>query len=480
MKDTRHIVVVGGGIGGYTAAIRAARHDFKVTLIEDKDIGGTCLNVGCIPTKSLLHNSAMIRALPHHLGLAAQDSSIEVPPSAFANLTQQKSATVERLVGGVQMLLRRNKIEHIQGRAEFTGPRSLRIVGADKTIKADIVVIATGSIVAIPPIPGTDIPSVIISDDAIALAERPSRLAILGGGVIGVEFAQIFANLGTEVTIVEIADRILPEEDREAADLMAKLLTARGVTIRTGVKAIKIDKHKNGAALVLEGGDRIEADKVLLATGRIPNTARLGLEKAGIRSDRGAIIVDDRMRTNVAGVYAVGDATGGPLLAHRAAAQAEGALADCLGHSVPPMSALAMPRAIYTQPEMASVGLTEEQAKAQGNIKVGRFPFAANGKALIGGEAEGFVKVIADARHEQILGIIMVGPDVTSLLGEATLAVQMELNLPALMYTIHAHPTLSEALVEAAHDAYDGGAIHQPPARKASERIEGGKRNEPE
>jgi dihydrolipoamide dehydrogenase len=469
MGDPAHLIVIGGGIGGYTAAIRAARQGLQVTLVEDCALGGTCLNVGCIPTKSLLHSSAMIRALPHHAALAGLEGQITVPPSVFTNLREEKSTAVDRLVGGVRTLLRRNKITHISGRAEFIGPKTLKISGQEEAIDGDVIVIAAGSVVAIPPIDGIDLEDVITSDEAIELTERPDRIAILGGGVIGVEFAQIFANLGTEVTIVEMADDILAAEDREAAALLAKLLNAQGVTIRTGARVNAIAKEKGGVTLSLDGGaEGIEVDKVLVATGRKPNIEGLGLDVAGIETRAGAIAVDDFLRTNVTNVYAVGDITGGPLLAHRAGAQAECAIGHYLGHKVPPMSALAMPRAVYTQPELACVGLTEEEARAQGEIKVGRFPFAGNGRALVLGETSGFVKVIAAASDEQIIGIVMVGPEASNLLGEATLAVQMELTLTALMYTVHAHPTLTEALLEAAHDAHDCGAIHQPPKGKAT------------
>jgi|TARA_B110000211_G_C14074581_1_gene551468 dihydrolipoamide dehydrogenase len=469
MTNPKHLIVVGGGVGGYTAAIRAARHGLQVTLVEGGELGGTCLNVGCIPTKSLLHNSAAIRGLPYTSALAARKNNVENSRNVLANLIREKSKSVEKLVSGVQMLLRRNKITHVSGKAVFTGPKTLKIVGTDKTIAGDVIVIATGSVVTLPPISKIDIKEVITSDDAINLVELPDSIAIMGGGAIGVEFAQIFANLGAEVTLLEMADRILSDEDPEATNLIAKTLSAQGVTIRTGVKVSRISKVKGGVILDLEGCDNnIKADKVLLATGRKPNIEGLGLAAAGIEMHEGAIKVDDHLRTNVSGVYAVGDVTGGPLLAHRAAAQAECAVGHYLGHNVPPMSTLAMPRAVYTQPELASVGLTEEQAQAQGDIKVGRFPFSANGRAVVIGKPSGFVKIIADARHEQILGIVMVGPDASNLLGEATIAVQMELTLSVLMYTIHAHPTLSEALVEAAHDAHDGGAIHQPPTLQAS------------
>jgi dihydrolipoamide dehydrogenase len=467
---TRRLVVIGGGIGGYTAAIRGARHGLDVTLIEAGELGGTCLNVGCIPTKSLLHNSIMVHDLFHHLALAGQDGQAAPAAHVLGRLAAEKSSAVERLVRGVRTLVARNAITLLNDTASFTAERRLRLASDGRELEADFVVIATGSIPVVPAIEGLAGPHCLTSDEAVALKERPARLVIVGGGVIGVEFAQIFANLGTQVTILEVADRILAGEDREAVDVLAKSLSTQGVAIRTGTRLRSAVAGNGLVELAIEddtGRSVLTVDSILVAVGRRPNVDSLGLASAGIATEHGAIAVDDRMRTGIPGVYAVGDVTGGPLLAHRAAAQAECALADILGLEAPAFSALAMPRAVYTRPEIASVGLTEAEASAMGEVKVGRFPFSANGKALVGGHAEGFVKIVADARHDQILGVTMVGPDVSNLLGEATLAVQMEMTLSALIHTVHAHPTLSEALVEAAHDARDAGAIHLPPARRA-------------
>ncbi len=466
---TGHLVVIGGGIGGYTAAIRGARHGLAVTLVEAGQLGGICLNVGCIPTKSLLHNSAMVHDLPKHLALAGHDRPPAPAPDSLVRLAGEKSAAVERLVRGVHTLVKRNAITLLDDRASFSGERSLRLASDGRELQADFVVIATGSVPVVPAVEGLAGAHVLTSDQAISLTERPERLAIVGGGVIVVEFAQIFANLGTRVTILETADRILAGEDREAVDVLATCLAAQGVTIRTGTRLRSVAPRQGLVELSIEGGtgpSALAVDRILVAAGRRPNVDALGLAAAGIATKQGAVAVDDRMRTGVRGVYAVGDVTGGPLLAHRAAAQAECALADILGLEAPAFSTLAMPRAVYTRPEIASVGLTEAEASAMGEVKVGRFPFSANGKALVGGHAEGFVKIVADARHDQVLGVTMVGPDVSNLLGEATLAVQMEMTLSALIHTVHAHPTLSEALAEAAHDARDGGAIHLPPARR--------------
>jgi dihydrolipoamide dehydrogenase len=344
-------------------------------------------------------------------------------------------------------------------------------VGSGRVVAGDFVVIATGSKPILPPVPGIDLPGVMTSDDAVAMTTLPKSVTIVGGGVIGVEFAQVFANLGTKATIIELAGRLLGEEDAEAADVLAGTLKRQGVDIRLNHRLAGITTTKGGLAVKAQsqGGETstIDSETILVAIGRRPDAQALDPGKAGVACAAGAVVVDEWQRTSADGVYAVGDVCGGLLLAHKAGAEAETALAHMLGRRGASMSGRAIPRAVYTAPEIACVGLTEAQARERGTIKVGRFPFSANGKAIVGGHAEGFVKVIADDAYEQILGVAMVGPDVTNLLGEATLAVQMELTLEALMETVHAHPTLSEALVEAAHDAHNSGAIHIPPKGRA-------------
>lgn len=464
----RQLLVIGGGIGGYTAAIRGARLGMRVCLVEQGALGGTCLNVGCIPTKSLLHHSAQLRDMAQLGGHGVDPAAIR---PRMALLAQEKSAAVKRLVGGVETMIRRNQVERVKDRASFVGHKTVRLAGSGETLSADIVVVATGSIPSIPRIEGIGLPGVITSDEAVALEQLPESIAILGGGVIGVEFAQIFANLGVAVTIFEMADAILGGEDREAVDVLAGVLSSQGVVIRTGARVRSISRRGEGLCVAAEdknGSCVVDAGLVLVATGRRPNIGELGLENACVEIRDGAIAVDEWQRTSAEGVYAVGDVCGGPLLAHKAGAEAESAMANATGRWSAPVRSLAMPSAVYTQPELASVGLSEAQARQRGQVKVGRFPFAANGKAIAGGHFEGFVKIVADAEYEQILGITIVGPEASNLLGEATLAVQMEMTLPALMGTIHAHPTLCEALVEAAHDAHDGGAIHLPPHRGAA------------
>lgn len=459
----KKLVVIGGGVGGYTAAIRAARDGLDVTLVERGELGGTCLNAGCIPTKSLLHQAQVFRQAGTlgHFGIDPARLTL-----AIGVVMGKKNEAVAKLVGGVNTLVRRNRITLVKGSAEFTGPRTLRIRETGAALVADVVVIASGSEPVLPPIPGVDLEGVVTSDGALAISVLPRQVLIVGGGVIGVEFAQIFSDFRVQVTVVEKLERLVAEEDAETTAVLQRCLVRNGVDIVTGgtVQAIR----RKGAQLAVgfstaAGAREVTVDMVLVAVGRKPRLGELALDKAGIRVQGGAIQTDDRCRTNVAQVYAVGDVRGGLLLAHKAAAEAECAIADITGHPTT-MTGRAIPRAVYTTPEIAAVGLTEAEARSTyPKLKVGRFPFSASGKAISTGHVEGFVKIVADGATDQVVGISMVGPDVTNLLGEATLAVQMELTLPALMETVHAHPTLTEALMEAAHDAYDGGAIHLPP-----------------
>jgi len=462
-QGTGRLLVIGGGIGGYTAALRAAKAGLQVTLVEAGALGGTCLNVGCIPTKSLLHQGRVYRQATGlaHFGVAPGMLRVNL-----GEVMRRKDAAVARLVGGVQMLVRRNRVTLVAGTAAFVNERRVRVQETGAVLDFDRCVIATGSEPVVPPIPGVTLEGVITSDGAVALSALPQRLAIVGGGVLGLEFAQVFGDFGCRVTVIERMDRVLPEEDPDVGEALRTSLAARGVRFALGAGVTRIARTADGLAVHLDGpaqGPPVAADRVLLAVGRRPRVAALGLAAAGVRLERGAIVTDERCRTGVPGIYAVGDVRGGLLLAHKAAADGEAAVADLLGQP-PVRGAQLIPRAVYTSPAVASVGLTEAQARlAHPHLKVGRFPLSANGKALADEDDEGFVKVMADGATGQVVGIAMVGTGVTELLGEATLAVQMELTLSALMQTVHAHPTLSEALVEAAHDAHDHGAIHLPP-----------------
>ena len=459
------IVVIGGGPGGYVAAIRAAQLGAEVTLIERDRMGGTCLNVGCIPTKALLRTAELLTEARD----AAKHGVIATPVLDFPAAQAAKTAVVDKLVGGVEGLMKVNKVRVVRASARFTGPKSLVADGED--VPFDKVIIASGSVPAMPPIPGADGPACVDSTGALAFDSPPERLVIVGGGVIGVELASIYAAMGTQVSIVEMLDEILPPMDRElAAALRAKLVGA-GLSIRTGATVLRIEPRGAGASVMVKDGDAtlaLEADKVLVAVGRRANTEGLGLDAAGVTLDRGCIEVDAGQRTNVEGIYAIGDCTGGAMLAHVASAQGEVAAENAMGGAAS-YDGRTNPSCVYTNPELAGVGLTEEQARAgRGDgVRVGRFPLAANGKALILG-GEGMVKVIADAEFGKILGVHIFGPRATDLIAEAAVAIGAEATLDDVAAVIHAHPTVAEAVREAVL-ATLGRAIHvrNPRARKA-------------
>jgi dihydrolipoamide dehydrogenase len=418
--ETRKLVVIGGGIGGYTAAIRAARDGLDVTLVESGVLGGTCLNVGCIPTKSLLHQAQVFRevgTLAHH-GVDSGKLSV-----ALTAVMARKNDAVQKLVQGVKTLVRRNRVTLVQGTAEFVGPKSVRVRETGALLEADAVVIASGSEPVVPPIPGVDLDGVVTSDGALTITALPQRALIIGGGVIGVEFAQIFSDFGVQVTVVEKLERLVSEEDAEVAGVLQRSLAQDGVDILTGstVQAIRRQGKSLAVAVATPAAAReIVADLVLVAVGRRPRIKDLGLERAGITVQAGAIATDGYCRTSAPDVYAVGDARGGLLLAHKAAAEAECAVAGITG-SAWSMDGRVVPRAVYTTPEIAAVGLTEVEAQRRyPSLKVGRFPFSASGKAITNGHVDGLVKVLADSATDQIVGIAMVGADVTNLLGEAT------------------------------------------------------------
>lgn len=456
------LVVVGAGVGGYTAAIRAAREGMAVTLVESGEVGGTCLNLGCIPTKSLLHHAHMVRGAQAWRMFGLDPTSLRVD---FAAVAASKDQAVAQLVQGVHTLVKRNRIRLVAGTAEFLDPHTVKLRETGELLRGERFVIATGSEPVLPRLPGIDLPGVVTSDGALGWTRLPASVLVIGGGVIGVEFAQIFSDLGSQVTIVEQQQALLLQEDPELVRVLQKQLVQGGVELRlhSVVEGLRAQGPGIEAAISsAQARSTLTADAVLVAVGRRPSTAGLGLERLGLRTDEGAVATDEFCRTALAHIYAVGDVRGGPLLAHKAGAEAECAVAHMLGERRP-ITASVIPRAVYTAPELAVVGLTEAEARRHyGAIKVGRFPFSASGKALTMGETQGLVKVVADAATDQILGIGMVGPDVTNLLGEATLAVQMELTLDAVAQTVHAHPTLTEALMEAAHDA-GAGAIHLPP-----------------
>ncbi len=457
------VVVVGGGPAGYVAAIRASQLGGKVILIEKDSLGGTCLNRGCIPTKALLHSVEILE-----LARGGKDYGVSVgePIIDFTKMMSRKDTVVNTLVSGVQYLMRSNAIEVIKGTGKVISPTEVEVdSGQKEAVKAAKIILAPGSVPSVVPIPGVDGSGVITSDDALQLSEIPQSLLVIGGGAIGVEFATIFAKLGAKVTIVEMLPQIIPTEDHELSMSLKRVLERDGIKILTSAQVSRIEDNTEGDKLISvatgEGEQKLTAELVLVAVGRKPNIEGLGLGRVGIKTERGSITVNDRMETNVPGIYAAGDAIGGILLAHVASAEGVVAVENALGEDSV-IDYKVVPRCIYTMPEVAAIGLTESQAREEGlSLKVSNFPFTANPKAVILGQPDGFVKVLSDAKSGEIFGIHIFGPQATELISEAALAMKMEATVSEISSTIHAHPTLSEAIRETALDA-EGRVVHMP------------------
>jgi len=454
------LIVIGTGPGGYHAAIRAAQLGLKVAAIEADAVGGVCLNVGCIPTKALLHAAETLE----HAKEAAEFGLVFAEPKRdLGKMGKWRDKVVKKLTGGVASLLKGNGAELIRGRARFVGPHELEVDG--KKLSAKKIIIATGSEPMTLPGFEPDGERVLTSTEMLAVERGvPERLLVIGGGVIGLEFASIYARLGSTVTVVEYTEQILPGSDPELVKLLARSLKKQGITIKTGTKAVGYEEGKDGLQVRLEaasGGkeEALEADKILLAVGRRPRSADIGLEAAGVQVDeRGFIPTNEHMETNVAGVYAIGDVTRPPLLAHKA--MKEGLVAAEHAAGKPAAFDQQIPAVVYTQPEFASVGLTEAAAGEKGiKTAVGRFPLSASGRALTLQQTTGMVKVVADAENDLLLGVHILGAGASELIAEATLALEMAATASDLALTIHPHPTLSENLMEAAENLH-GEAIH--------------------
>lgn len=452
------IAVIGGGPGGYVAAIKAAQHGKKVCLFEKGELGGVCLNRGCIPTKALLKSAAVLQEVRD-----AGQFGVTVPGAAaaaldFAAAQRRKAGVVKKLTGGVGMLLKSNQVTVFSGQASFADKNTL-LLGSER-ITADNIIIATGSQPARLPIQISADAPVITSDEALELKEIPHSLVVVGGGVIGVEFAYLFASLGTKVTIVEMFDRILPPVDAEVAQQADKMLRGLGIQIFCSAKATKIENttlhfEQGGAAKQAAG------EKILIAVGRTPNTEGLNLTAAGVAMAGKAIKTDERMRTNVPGIYAIGDVNGKSMLAHTASAEGLVAVDSIIGKTSE-MDYGRIPACVYTHPEIASIGMAEDEARQKHeDIKVGKFPFAANGKAMVEGESAGFIKVITEAKYGEILGVHMFGLHATDMIASMAVALTAEAGAHEIVAAVHPHPTLSEAVAEAFHAALDR-AIHIP------------------
>lgn len=462
--QTYDVIVIGGGPGGYVGAIRAAQLGLKAAIVERERLGGVCLNWGCIPSKALLRNAE----LAHILTKRAKDFGI-----AFDNLrldykvaVKRSRRVVDRLVKGVEYLMKKNKIDVHYGTGFLLAPDQVQVTdkeGNTQVLRARNVIIATGARPR--SIPGVEIDGrrVLSYRQAIVQDTLPKSAIIIGAGPIGVEFAYVWHNYGVKVTIVERLPHLLPLEDEEVSRELEKAFKRAGIGFRVNAPVQKVDVTDAGVKVTVSASGKeevLEAEQVLMAVGVRPNTENLGLESLGVRLEKGFIQVDARMRTNVPGVYAIGDVTGKTLLAHVASAQGIVAAETIAGVETVELEYEMMPRATYCQPQVASFGLTERQARERGyEVRVGKFPFQANGKALGLGESVGFVKIVADAKYGEILGAHMIGPEVTELLPELTLARAWELTPEEIARNVHAHPTLSEVLMEAAH-AWSGHAIH--------------------
>lgn len=464
----KKIVIIGGGPGGYVAAIRAAQLGAETHIVEKESLGGTCLNVGCIPTKALLHTAELFHAVRfgERIGLKGDSVSID-----WAALMKRKQSVVRRLVGGVGGLLKANGVTVHKGCGELTGPGSVKIHGdKEEVLMADAVIIATGSLPVKLNFPGADLPGVIDSTGALSLTKMPASLVIIGGGYIGIEFAALFSALGAQVTVVELLPEILAGIDSELAATLKQTLLKDGVTFMNGAKLDSVCQVQGGlSAKVLLGSEtkEINAETVLVAVGRRSFTDGAGMEATGVKMDRGKVAVDDNYQTNLPGVYAIGDCNGIMMLAHAASHQGIAAVEHAMGHASGAHGQPIVPACIYTSPEIASVGITEEKAKEQGiAYKKGVFPLAGNGKAMIEEGETGFIKILAGEKYGEIIGVHMIGPRVTEMIGEATLAMRLEATVDELVSTIHAHPTVSESIGEAAL-AVSGQAIHWPPGMKS-------------
>jgi len=464
------VCVIGAGPGGYITAVRASQLGLKVAVVERDELGGVCLNRGCIPTKAMLRSAEVLTTMRHagDYGVTAENVGFD-----FEKVISRREKVVKQLTTGVGSLLKSYDTIVLKGTAKLAERGKVRLTGSsDDTVNTKNVIIATGSVPAKLPIPGGDGPGVIDSDGALALREVPKSMLIIGGGAVGCEWACVFAAFGTKVTLVEMLPTLLPLEDEEMGKTLARSLGRQGVTIHTEAKLEEIAQGDDGLSVgvvTLKDGkqERISAEKVLVGVGRRPNTADLGLDAIGVKADRrGFVEVDDFLRSSVPNVYAIGDVTGKQLLAHLAMHQGVVA-AEAIAGKAHPMDYKVVPACTYTHPEVASVGLSEKKARDAGyDVQIGRFPFVANGRALTYGETEGLVKIVADKKYGEVLGVHVIGPTASELIPEGALAIRLESTLEDIAGTIHAHPTLAEATGQAAWAAL-GAALDLPkrPAR---------------
>jgi dihydrolipoamide dehydrogenase len=464
MTKRYDVAVIGGGPGGYVAAIRAAQLGLKTACIEMRQsLGGTCLNIGCIPSKALLQSSEKFTEARHSLA----EHGVEIGEFRLdlGRMMARKDRVVTTLTRGVEFLFRKNKVDWLKGRARIVAPGRVIIEAPQdekREVEAAAIIIATGSeSIALPGI-AIDEQRILSSTGALALDHVPKRLAVVGGGYIGLELGSVWQRLGAEVTVIELLDHIVPTMDRELAAALQRALTRQGIAFRLGAKLSGLDQRADSIGLELEAAERctIETDAVLIAIGRRPYTRDLGLEAVGVACDpQGRVVVDDGFATNIPDIYAIGDVIRGPMLAHKA--EEEGiAVAERLAGQKPHVNYAAIPAVVYTWPEVASVGQTEEELKAAAiPYHAGKFPFTANPRARTNGDTEGFVKILAETATDRVLGVHIIGPDAGTLIAEATLAIEFGASAEDIARTCHAHPTLNEAVKEAALAVADR-AIH--------------------
>jgi dihydrolipoamide dehydrogenase len=463
------VAIIGSGPAGYTAAIRAAQYGLKTALIEkDNVLGGTCLHVGCIPTKALLFNAELWDHLKD-----AKEFGIEGVDARKLNWTavqERKAKIVAKHAKGLEFLMRKNKVETIRGYGKLTGPAQNGVLTVEVTadgkasqVKAKNVLLSTGSEARM--LPGLEAGERVLTNiEILALKEIPKSLVIVGAGAVGVEFASIFQSFGSEVTILEMLPRLVPIEDEEISKELARVYRKRGIAFHAGAKVEKVEKSKSGISVSfsVDGKpQKIEAERILIAVGRKPRTENIGLEKTKIKPDRGFVKTDSWMQTAEPGIYAIGDIVlGTPQLAHVGGMEGIVAVTRIAGKQGKPINLEHVPNCTYCHPEISSVGLTEAKAEEAGyNVKVGKFPFTANSRASIVGQHEGFIKIVSDADYGEILGVHIIGPQATELIAEAVTAIELEATVEDLVWTIHAHPTLAEAMLDAANSVY-GMAIN--------------------
>ena len=457
---TYDLIVIGSGPGGYSAAVRAGQYGLKTAIIEkDAKLGGTCLHVGCIPTKALLHTAELWSFANHS---ADEGITIEKPALNFPKVIDRKNGIVQKHAKGVEFLMKKNKVEWIKGFGVIKGPGKVEVTSdkGTQTLETKNILIATGSEARMLPGLTPDAEFILTNIEILNLLSVPKSLMVIGAGAVGVEFASMFKRFGSQVSIFEMLPRIVPVEDEEVSKELERVFKKSGIRVETGAKCENIQKTGTSVKMkvTLSNGktEDVEADKLLVAVGRAPNTAKIGLENTKVVTDRGFIKVDPYQQTDEPGIYAIGDVVAGtPQLAHVASMQGMVAVAKMAGKPVTPIHRNRIPGATYTEPGIGSVGLTEAQAKAAGySVKVGKFPFLANSKATILGSHDGFVKVVADEKHGEILGVHIIGPQAFELISEAVAAMEAEATVDTMMHTIHAHPTLYEAVGEAFNNVY--------------------------